>query len=575
MIEEIKRILTTELGIEEIDLEIPEKKGFGDYTTNVALKAAGSSKGKKLQSLKLAREMADKLQENEELKQWIEKVEVAGGGFLNFWLKDDILINNLIDIEREKYDYGSARIGQKKRVVIDYSSPNIAKRFSIGHLRSTIIGQALYNLYGFLGYKVIGDNHLGDWGTQFGKLIYMLRRYPLKSMDVEALEKLYVQYHRLAEKDKTGEMDFQARVWFQKLEKGDKTAKETWRRCVKISLAEFNRIYDLLGVSFDYSVGESRYAKEIKKLLKNKKFLGQLEEGKDGAKIITLDEYGIKTPLMFFKKDGASTYAARDLACIYYRMRRFEPHLIIYEVGQEQILHFKQVFAAAHKLGWVGEETTLYHTGHGLYLSPQGKKFSTRKGEGVDLEAVLKEAIKKARKIILSSQTARGLSQKEIDRVSQDVGIGAVKYYDLKHAVQSNIVFDWQKILDLEGNSGPYLQYTFARCFSVLSKAKKEGFSWSENLDCLAPAGEERDLARLLYHFPEMVKKSAFLFSPNILCAYLFDLARLYNRFYDGSPILKEKDLKLRSWRLGLTEGTAWVLRNGLRLLGIEIIEKM
>jgi len=228
---------------------------------------------------------------------------------------------------------------------------------------------------------------------------------------------------------------------------------------------------------------------------------------------------------------------------------------------------------AVELLGWVKKDQ-LVHIGHGLYRTAEGK-FSTRKGEGVDLEAVLEEAIKKARKIILSSQTTRGLSQKEIDRVSQDVGIGAVKYYDLKHAVQSDIVFDWQKILNLEGNSGPYLQYTFARCFSVLTKAEKEGFSWSENLDYPALAEEERDLARLLYYFPETVKKSAFLFSPNILCAYLFDLARLYNRFYDGSPILKEKDLKLRSCRLSLTGGTAWVLRNGLRLLGIEVVEKM
>jgi arginyl-tRNA synthetase len=588
MIGKLKEIISLSLGLEaqEVSLELPEKENFGDYTTSLAMKAFGNSNllSKLPQDLQkvsspfdLASKIAEKLTVNKELMRFVQKIEVKNPGFINFWIKDDALFNNLISISKYKYDYGSSQIGEGKRVVIDYSSPNIAKRFSIGHLRSTIIGQALYNIYQFLGYKAIGDNHLGDWGTQFGKLIYMLRNYQIDSLDIDTLEKLYVKFHKLAENDKTGEMDFQARVWFSKLEKGDKIARLTWQKCRKISLDEFNRIYDLLGVSFDYMLGESHYESEIKDLLKDKKLRENLEEGENGAKIIRLDEFGIKTPLMFLKSDGATTYAARDLACLRYRIRRFQPHLIIYEVGQEQTLHFKQVFAAARKLGYVSDEVVLYHTRHGLYLSSSGSKFSTRKGDVVNLEEVLKQAIENARKIIESSATSRDLTKSEIERVANDVGIGAIKYFDLKHSVQSDIVFDWKKILSLEGNSGPYLQYTFARAFSVLKKAKEEGIDFEKetyisNLDF---SSEERSIAKSVFDFGQVIEKSAFDFAPNVLCEYLFNLAQKYNSFYAKYPILKEKDLQKRFLRLKLTEATSWVLRNGLRLLGIEVIEKM
>lgn len=584
----LKDLVASSLGLEagDISLEIPEKEEFGDYTTNLAMQIFGdSTKLKKLpfgsfdfkNPQGLASKISEILSQNKELMHFISKIEVKKPGFINFWIKDDTLFNNLISISKEKYDYGSSQIGVGKRVVIDYSSPNIAKQFSIGHLRSTIIGHALYNIYQFLGYRTIGDNHLGDWGTQFGKLIYMLRRYQLNSLDVKTLEELYVKFHKLAEEDKTGEMEFQARIWFSKLEKGDKIARLTWQKCRQISLQEFNRIYDLLGVSFDYMLGESHYQSEIKSMLKDKKLLSVLEEGENGAKIIRLDEFGIKTPLMFLKSDGATTYAARDLACLRYRMKRFQPHIIIYEVGQEQTLHFKQVFAAARKLGIVPPEVILYHTRHGLYLSSSGRKFSTRKGGAVNLEEVLREAIAKARKIIESSATSRNLSEAEIERVSTDVGIGAIKYFDLKHSVQSDIVFDWKKILALEGNSGPYIQYTFARAFSVLSKAKEEGIDFEKEtyLSSFDLDDQEKNIIRQVFHFGEIIQKSAVEFAPNILCDYLFNLSQKYNSFYDKYPILKEKDLQKRFLRLKLTEATSWVLRNGLRLLGIEVIEKM
>lgn len=592
MKDRLSAIIASFLGItsNDLSLEIPDNQDFGDYTTSVAMRAfADKTFLEKLpESLKIAKNpyelaanIVNAIEEKGELSDYIEKILAIKPGFINIWLKDEVLIDNLIQISKSNYYYGSSDIGKNKRVVIDYSSPNIAKRFSIGHLRSTIIGQSLYNIYEFLGYKVIGDNHLGDWGTQFGKLIYMLKRHPLESGSGEGLEKLYVKYHQLAKGEEKEKMDFEARAWFAKLEKGVPMAREIWRKCVSISMREFNRIYDLLGVSFDMMMGESRYSGVLKRLLKNKHFLSHLSEGESGAKIIDLSEYGIKTPLMFLKSDGATTYAARDLACLYYRMRRFEPHIVIYEVGKEQTLHFKQVFAAARKLGWVDDSVILYHTAHGLYLSPSGKKFSTREGGVVNLEDVLLEAIKKAGEIVSSSKTARNIPPKDLERITNDIGIGAIKYFDLKHSVGSDIVFDWSKILDLKGNSGPYIQYTFARTNSVLEKAKERGID-VKNLEYsdievlrLDLTDSERDIARLLFHFGEFVKKAAVEFSPKVICDYLFALCQRYNSFYDKYPILKEKNAKKKMFRLKLTEDVGWVIRNGLRLLGIEVVEKM
>ena len=592
MKDKVSELISSSLGVPILDLslEIPENQDFGDYTTSFAMRAFGNKKlldalPKEVKNAKtpydLAEFLALLLEKSDELMSLFEKVIAIKPGFINFWLKDEILVDNLIHISKMHYYYGSSDIGKGKRVLVDYSSPNIAKRFSIGHLRSTIIGQSLYNIYDFLGYKVIGDNHLGDWGTQFGKLIYMMRRYPLESVTVEGLEKLYVKYHELAQGVEKEEMDLHARAWFAKLEKGVPVAREVWRKCVTISMREFNRIYDLLGVSFDLMMGESQYSGVLKRLLKSRRFLPYLSDGENGAKIIDLTDYGIKTPLMFLKSDGATTYAARDLACIYYRARRFQPDIFIYEVGKEQTLHFKQVFAAARKLGWVDDSVVLYHTGHGLYLSPSGKKFSTREGGTVNLEDVLLAAIKKAREIIKSSKTARDIPEKDLERISNDIGIGAVKYFDLKHSVQSDIVFDWDKILDLKGNSGPYIQYTFARTNSVLEKAKEakidfKGLSYSDiEVLRLDLTDDERDIARLLFHFGDFVKKAAFSFSPKVICDFLFSLSQKYNAFYDKYPILREKNINKKMFRLKLTEDVGWVIRNGLRLLGIEVVERM
>ncbi|BCX15063.1 MAG: arginine--tRNA ligase [Patescibacteria group bacterium] len=575
----LKDILVSLLGLERDDLsvEIPENQNFGDYTTNIAMRAFGDKnlfsrlpkeieKGKSPQDLALS--IASFLEKSKDLMQFVGKIEVKRPGFINFWLKEDTLIYNLRYLDT----YKNKNIGRGKTVVIDYSSPNIAKNFSIGHLRSTIIGQALYNLYSFLGYRVIGDNHLGDWGSQFGALICEIinSNVSLDSLTVEKLEEMYVEFNRKAKEDP--KLQDQARFWFKKLEDGDPKARKIWQTCRKISLEEFERIYKLLGVSFDFVLGESYYEDEMKALLKDKKLIENLEEGEAGAKIIRLDEFGIKTPLMVLKSDGATTYATRDLACLRFRMRRFSADIVIYEVGQEQTLHFKQVFAASRKLGIVPEDVILYHTQHGLYLDQSGHKFSTRKGGVVNLEDVLKEAIKKAKEIITNSATSRNLSSDKIEEVSEKVGIGAIKYFDLKHSVKSDIVFDWNKILSLEGNSGPYLQYTFARTFSVLKKAGSFKFDFKSAFEVNE---DEKSLLRFIFHFEEVIKKAAFEFSPNLLCDFLFELCQKFNSFYDKYPILKEEDLKKRQLRLKLTEAVSLVLKKGLGILGIEAVEKM
>ena len=541
-------------GVSEVNLEFPENEAFGDYSTNVAL-ILSKEKGKNPREL--AEKIKKDLEEKDNLKSVIEKIDIAGPGFINFWLKKDVLVDNLIQIETAKEQYGTSGIGKGKTVIVDYSSPNIAKPFGIGHLRSTIIGQALYNLYKSLGYEVIGDNHLGDWGTQFGKLLYMIDSEKVKDFDISKLEELYVEFHKLVEEDET--LEERAREWFKKLEDGNPEAKSIWQKCVDVSIREFDKVYGILGVKIDFAFGESYYESEMRGMLKDPGIERRLETGENDAKIIDLSFDGITTPLMFLKSDGATTYATRDLATLKFRERKWDPEIIIYEVGAEQTLHFKQVFAAAKLLKLVNDDIKLIHTAHGLYLAPDGKKFSTRKGKTIKLEEVLNEAIERAKK--LGNESAK---------VAKEVGIGAIKYYDLMHSVQSNVIFDWDKMMNLEGNSGPYLQYTVARTNSVLAKAKASNIKLE--VEGLKLESEEETVLRALNRYPEVIELSADSCSPNMLCNYLYDLAQKFNSFYNANRII---DSDNEEFRLVLTSGVGQVLKNGLKLLGIETPERM
>ncbi|MCX6705995.1 MAG: arginine--tRNA ligase [Candidatus Woesebacteria bacterium] len=524
-------------GVKEINLEFPENEAFGDYSTNIAL-----------------------LNKNLNIDELVEKFNrldlpvkaEARGRFINFWLKKEVLVDSLIHND-------IPAIGKGKTVIIDYSSPNIAKPFGIGHLRSTIIGQALYNLYKFLGYEVIGDNHLGDWGTQFGKLLYMITAGNVSDFDISKLEEIYVEFHRLAEKDPT--LEEKAREWFKKLEEGDSQAREIWQKCVDISLEEFERVYELLGVKIDFAFGESYYGSEMKELLGNPSILKHVSEGEDGAKIIDLSGKSINTPLMLLKGDGGTTYATRDLATIAFRVRKWNPDIIIYEVGAEQSFYFKQLFAAARLLGLVDKKIEFVHTAHGLYLAEDGKKFATREGKTIRLDEVLNEAISRAEKLGNSDE-----------KTAQQVGIGAIKYFDLMHSVQSNVVFDWEKMMNLEGNSGPYLQYTVARTNSVLAKSTNLQISKSANSFGKEINEEEMRILRTLVRFPEIIATAAINYSPNTLCSYLYDLAQKFNSFYNKHKIIGGEN---EEFKILLAKGTSQVLKTGLKLLGIETPERM
>jgi len=567
LLQEIMEIRKVKVVASDLVLEFPEDERFGDYSANFAMRRWQDFGFKNPREF--ANFLAKKLQKDKDLAKIVSKIEVAGPGFINFFLKKEFFIEELKRILKEKNKYGKSKNGKNKTVIFDYSSPNIAKPFGIGHLRSTIIGQALYNIYKFLGFKCIGDNHLGDWGTQFGKLIVAVKKWGEKKTgdySIEDLEELYIKFHK--EVEKNPKIEEEGREWFKKLEEGDKEAKKIWRAFVKISLKEFTKIYKLLGIKIDYALGESFYEEMLKDIIKEAKEKKIAIESQ-GALIIKYPHNELP-PAMILKSDGATTYLTRDLATVKYRLKKWKPDLIIYEIGVDQELHLKQLFRAVELLGW--DKTKFFHVAHGLYRKTTGK-FSTRRGETIHLEEVLKEAILRAREIVQNSETGRGLSEEEKEKVAKMVGIGAVKYNDLSQHYSKDIVFDWEKILNLKGNSAPYLQYTFVRCQSVLRKVKFK--TLPKKIEAIDFNLEEEDILREIYKFPEIVQEAAERFSPNLICNFIFDLAQKYNFFYDLHPILKAKTEELKIFRLALTMAVAQVLKNSLNLLGISAPEKM
>ncbi len=550
----------------EIHLEYPDSSEFGDISTNLALiafkKIKTSISGVKTNNIPSkfsnTKEFANYICANLTGDEIIKKVEVAGPGFLNIWLQTDCVIKDLYRVLKEGKEYGKGKIDEEKRIVVDYSAPNIAKPFGIGHLRSTIIGQALYNLLRFQGYKVIGDNHLGDWGTQFGKLLYMIDEKKDSNLTIEKLEQWYVEFHSRLEKEP--ELEQAGREWFKRLESGDEQAKKLWKICVDISMSEYKPIYSLLNVTIDHAYGESFYEQIMPEVISDAKRLGLAYES-EGALVI--DVPGSHTPLMLVKSDGASTYATRDLATIKFRMQEWKPVKIIYEVGHEQTLHFQQIFSVASALGYTTASTELVHTKHGLYLAPDGKKFSTRSGKTVKLEAVLEEAIDRA--------TRLGVDDRE---TATSVGVGAVKYFDLSHNISSDIVFDWESIMALQGNSGPYLQYAYARTQSILEKYEKKSFDIDMFKDYRINLAEEM-VVKTVIKFGSVVEQSASRLQPNLLCNYLFELAQSYNAFYNNFSVLQADEAIQRDFRILMTTAVGQVLKNGLHILGIEAVKRM
>ena len=529
-------------------IEYPESK-FGDYSSNVAFSLS------KILGMN-PREVAEKIAEyfNNGNSKFFKKVEVAGPGFLNFFIQDKIFSDNVSSILKLGKKYGQSKINKNKKIIVEYSSPNIAKPFTIGHLRSTIIGDALANILEFSGAKVIRDNHIGDWGTQFGKMIVAIKKWGdiseiKKSKEpVKDLVALYVKFHDEVEKDKT--LDDLARSWFTKLEKKDKEAVLIWKLCINLSLKEFEKIYKRLGISFDTAVGESFFNDKMDVIVEEaiQKGIAKVSEG---ATLVFFenDRY---SPLMLLKSDGSSLYALRDLATDKWRKKKYgKDTIIINEVGVEQSLHFKQLFETEKLLG-ISNGNDRFHIAHGLYSFKSGK-MSTRKGNVIWLEEVLEEAKKRA----------------EIfnESVAEEVGIGAIKFNDLKRDSTKEIVFDWDEILNLGGDSGPYLQYSSARAFSILEKAKNKP-------KVVVPKDWiVTDIEKLLARFGEVVERSAIELKPNQLALYLLDLACAFNNFYTHNKIIGSGEGE--KYRLAITESFRTVLSNGLTLLGIKSLKKM
>jgi arginyl-tRNA synthetase len=507
--------------------------------------------------------------------QLLDKVEVAGPGFINFYLSPSFFVSELQSIISLGKNYGTNESFRGKRVIVEYSSPNIAKPFTVGHLRSTIIGDAIAGILEVNGWEVMRDNHLGDWGTQFGKQIVALHELGEGTLEknmakinasdnpVKELVALYVEFHEKAEKDQS--LEDKAREWFKKLEDGDVQARQLWQQCVDWSWVEFAKIYARLNVTFseEFSggrgLGEAFFEDKMDVVLQEMQKQAWYQVGKDGAKLVFFPDEKYP-PAMIVKKDGATLYATRDLATDYYRRQTLKPDLIVNEVGMEQSLYFKQLYEIEKMLGWYTDGQRV-HVGHGLYRFSEGK-MSTRKGNVIWLEEVLEEAVKRAGE----------LGKGDLE-VSEQVAIGALKWNDLKGETSRDIVFDWDTILSMKGNSGPYMQYTVVRARSVLAKAKTE--NWQLAIGNYQFNLEEMAVLRWLYQYPEVVAQAGKQYSPHLLATYLYELAQRFNGFYNKHNVLSTQDDQQRRLRLALTSATATVLTNGLAILGIQVPEKM
>jgi arginyl-tRNA synthetase len=564
MKDEILKILNSTVGLEAADLSlsVPEHEGLGHYATNAAMRLAASRKKKPLE---LARELADEIKKKAPAG-FFEKVEAAAPGFINFWLSKSTLQNELLAVAREK-DFGKSNVGKKKTVIVEYSQPNIAKMMHVGHLRTTIIGAALANILEDSGYKAIRWNYLGDWGTQFGKLItaYKLwgKKAEVEKNPIAELQKLYVRFHEEAKA--APELEKQGQEEFKKLEGGDQENRKLWEWFRKESIKEFEAIYEILGVDFDVWIGESFFEPELKSLAKTL-LEKKIAERSEGAIVVKLDEFNLP-PAIIEKSDGASIYLTRDIANLQYRFKKYKPAQILYVVANEQSLHFEQLFAIAKKMGL--DAMGLKHIKYGLVLGEAGKKLSTREGRTELVKEVIDEAILKAREVIQTKQP--DISEKEKTEIAFAVALGALKYNDLKENRMTDIVFDWEKMLDFSGDSGPYLQYTYSRMKSILRKAGKMG---KYDVALLAKE-EELALVRKIFEFPEIVQKAGTLYSTSTLATYLYKFAVLMNKFYETTPVLVDENILRRNARLLLTQTAARTLQKGLGLLGIATPEKI
>ena len=553
-------------------LETPPKPELGDYAFPCFRFAKTLHKSPNL----IAEELADTIRKASDSSNpentapdspsFIEEIKVQGA-YCNFYIKKDYYVQTMLE-EAAKENFGGSEIGKGQAICIDYSSPNVAKNFHVGHLRTTIIGNSLYKIYSKLGYQVNRINHLGDWGTQFGKLIVAYKTWGSKEAveerGIAELMDLYVKFHAEAEKDES--LIDQARAWFVKMEQGDEEALSIWQWFKVISMVEYRRVYNLLNVDFDSFAGESFYRDKTQAIVDRLEDAKLLTES-DGAYIVDLSDYDM-APCIIKKADGGSIYATRDLAAIYYRKETYHFVKCLYVTGQEQKLHFRQVFKVIELLGndWAADQ--LIHIPYGL-VSLEGAKLSTRSGNIIYAEDILLEAISKVKEIIAEKNP--NLENKE--EAARIVGVGAIMFHDLYNQRIKDVSFKWENVLNFDGETGPYVQYTHARCCSLLRAVPD--FSEDAAIDySVLTDPDSLALLKSNSKFPKAVQDAADKYEPFLISRFAIEVAQSFNRFYNSNRINVE-DTTVRNARLKLTAVTKNTLREALALLGIGAPEQM
>jgi len=544
-------------------IEIPKEKTMGDYAFPCFRLAKTLRKAPNL----IAQDVAAKLEGSEIL----EKVQAVGpyvNMFLNKTWRAQFILGQVDEAEAAGKAYGASNVGEGKTVVMDYSSINVAKPFHIGHLRTTVIGNSISRMLQFMGYKTVSINHLGDWGTQFGKMVVAYRKWgnpeEVEKKGVRGLLELYVKFHEEAEKDP--ELDEIARATFTSMEQGDEEALALWRLFVDISLKEVSRVYDMLDVKFDSFLGESYFftrTDELISILKEKNLLQESE----GAQIVDLSEENMP-PCIVLKKDGSTLYATRDIAAAMYRKNTYDFDKCLYITGMEQILHFSQWFKVCEKIGFPWSKD-LVHIPYGL-VSLEGGKLSTRGGNVIFLEDLLHEAVQKTKEIMMEKNP----DLENMDQVAQQVGVGAVVFHDLFNNRIKDVTFSWDQVLNFDGETGPYVQYTFARASSVLRKAQWDPAN-QEAIDMSLLTDEySQEILKLIENFPKRVEEACQKWEPYMITRYTVALATAFNKFYHENSIMNAEE-SVKKARLKLTYVVTRVIKQGLYLIGVQAPEKM
>ena len=536
---------------------------FGDFQTNAAMVAAKALK-------KNPREVAASILAQLKVEDLCEPPTVAGAGFINFKMLDRAL-SEAVNLVRNDKHLGVESLQKPKNIIIDFSSPNVAKPMHVGHIRSTILGDSLARIASHLGHHVITDNHIGDWGTQFGKVIYgwkhLLNREALDQTPIDELVRLYREVNALEENDPA--LKEIVRHELVKLQQGDVENLEIWKQAVALSWKEFERLYGLLDITFDERLGESFYNDALAPLV-DRLLAGGIAQVSEGAVCIFFPDIPAleEKPCLIRKSDGGFLYGTTDLATLEYREQRWKPDAVWYVTGAPQQLHFEQVFAVGRRMGIT---TDLRHIAFGSILGQDRKMMKTRSGENVELGGLLHEAMERALAVVVEKNP--DLPKAEQDEIARLIGLGAVKYADLMQHRLTDYVFSWEKMLSFQGNTAPYLQNAYVRIRSIFRKAEAEGISLeSAPIVIVDPA--ERALALQILKFGEVLHAVLDDQRPNLLCLYLYELANAFHSFYEACPILKSED-PVRSSRLALSGITAELLKSGLSLLGIGVPERM